>query len=274
MINSAKTTAATNDRDAELALLFAQWEAEQKRIDTRARILRFFGAAFFALCLCSITYWLWRIGDGQRMKGMEMIFVSVLGAFHAITIIVAANSPSNKLKDIGACIRRFDDVRAIPYVLQAYQSVSARNAAMSDYLINNLRNLKADNASLMKPHLGMIAALVILPKGYSDWQNVAQRRLVLSALEALKQVGDASVLTVIEKVAARTAKNKDEQKIIDSAQDCLEYLRARIAAETATETLLRPAMSHASAETLLRPARDVNAETAPMELLRVPHDTS
>ena len=73
---------------------------------------------------------------------------------------------------------------------------------------------------------------------------------VLALLKALEQVGDATSLPQVRRMAEST---HTRPQVADAARSCLPFLLMRIEQTRAASTLLRPAMPTKSDSTLLRP---------------------
>jgi|SRR5579871_1837107 len=133
------------------------------------------------------------------------------------------------------------------------------------------------------------ALLVLLPKiRLADWEQFtpAEREALVKALDrtwpvrtaallqALEQVGDASVLQRVEALTSelKNAEGKTARELAVAAEECLQSLRQRAEQSRQAQTLLRASQpwEGGQVETLLRPAQSAGATHAE-ELLRAVH---
>jgi hypothetical protein len=260
------TDAAT--LEAELTQLFQEWEKERQRAAAKVRKVRYLSAFCLGLGFCILAHSLALLADARWERGVITTSGAILTIIHsAIGLAARIEIPSKRVEAIAARIRGYEDIRVIPSALQIYHFYHGTNAATTEYLTRALPNLTANHALMMKPYLSLIAAIVAAPKANVTWDDVLRRKLAVAALEALKQVGDASILPTIEKVAVRKPKNSEDRKVIEAAQECLPYLQLRATATTQQETLLRASPSET--ENLVRPVHEMTIEATPQELLRV-----
>ena len=137
-------------------------------------------------------------------------------------------------------------------------------------LIRLLPRLKASDALLLKEHQRVILRTVLDMQGYKQWGKYYDARFLLAILAALTEIGDwKSAPTVL-----KLSQSARDPQLRQAAAECLPALQsiaekqvvgitllrassAADAANTAPETLLRPASptSDAQPETLLRPLK-------------------
>jgi hypothetical protein len=107
------------------------------------------------------------------------------------------------------------------------------------------------------------ALLIILAFPYKDVE------LTLAALKTLEQIGDASVIATVERLAAEPPATPNMKRVREAAKECLPYLRIHSDELKQAQTLLRPSETAASGtESLLRPAAQASTETPREQLLR------
>jgi hypothetical protein len=92
--------------------------------------------------------------------------------------------------------------------------------------------------------------------------------LILAVLSALEQVGDASAIPNVRKLANKGGIAAKELRVQEAARACLPLLLARAEQQQSPQTLLRAASAESiNSDTLLQPASG-NVNAAPEQLLR------
>ncbi len=164
-------------------------------------------------------------------------------------------------------MHKLRDIRTLPHELEAYERFEGKDEANSVALTLLLLKLKPSDARWIKPYLCTIAGLLGAHRLRDVSSDHQWLNLVLAAITALKNVGDVSVMPIVEKVANLRPHTENGQKVVRFAEDCLQTLRSRAEQTTVSQTLLRPLNSQDEAGELLRAARDT--EQHPDELLRI-----
>ena len=96
----------------------------------------------------------------------------------------------------------------------------------------------------------------------------APEDLQIATLKALEQVGNASFIPDVERLANMNPRTPSLLRVQGAAMECLPMLRANCGEVDAARTLLRAAHAEAARpDTLLRPANGA-AQTASRDLLR------
>lgn len=160
----------------------------------------------------------------------------------------------------------YQDPRAINTLVSTLATENRKTLRHShESLIEILPRLKAsdvgclDNMShaklrriLEKPVESMLHSdLIYIFGGWPD----REVELRIAILKAFEQVGDESDLAVVEKLCSREAKTDRGKRIRDAALECLPFLKIRVVASNASNTLLRGSSNPDNSETLLRPVR-------------------
>jgi hypothetical protein len=263
-----KHTPETDETNALLAEVIAQWSTERLHHSRRNRndwyrsigILMGSGIGFGI----ARTY-LERVSPMLSLVAQFVCaFVFLIGA----VCFVNYRSAAYWLPSILRQMRRFDDVRTLPYELQAYGWYGGKDEANIASITSLLLRLKPNDASLMKPHLSRIVSFLTENRLREVNHDRRWLRVILAGLTALKNVGDNSVIPAVEKVAEMKAVTGNEARVVVFAKDCLQTLRNRAEQQTISQTLLRPANSLREEGELLRAA--ISTEQNSDELLRAP----
>jgi len=94
--------------------------------------------------------------------------------------------------------------------------------------------------------------------------------LTLSVLKALEQIGDESLIPVVEKLAKERPATREAEEIQEAARACLPFLRLHAEDARQAKTLLRaadPSASHDAGDLLL-PVTETESILPPEQLLR------
>lgn len=271
-----------NTSELEIKLLQAEWKRTYQGLKRGvicgyfASLLLFSGSAWATVR--SLRDLIQAGNDHLPMMflraGLLFLFWGVIALICGICF-VRNGDPSWHIATVLTKIQKSDDVRLIGCALEADEVLSGKNETHTVYLSHALLRLTPDDAPMMKPYLPRLILYITLNFGDETWSNSRRQRLAVVALVALKNVGDAGVIPLVEKAATRGFKTPEEQRFVKFAQDCLEHLRERAAHAQIAQTLLRPASDDgAHAQSLLRPAQDAANDSQPQELLRVPDDTT
>ncbi len=184
----------------------------------------------------------------------------------------AADNAGARVRAASALVRS-GDPRAVSALAIAYHADMATRGVAGPGLKEMLPRLRASDAAHITPE-GMKALLGLL-RG-PDYS------LTIAVLNTLQQVGDARAIPAVEAVEAETAPptrlwswwpqvwygewvgNPSWDEVRKAARECLPFLRERVEQERQRTTLLRAADT--APESLLRPAQD--HDTPPEQLLR------
>lgn len=142
-----------DDLDALLFEIIAEWDAERSR---QRRLTRWESVKSIAILMLS--------GFGVGFAWKFLVFISfilvfvVLFASGFVFLIGAGCFLSNResvsrLQSVLTQMRGFNDVRILPYELEAYEWFEGRNKANTASITSLLLKLKPSDAPLMKPHL-------------------------------------------------------------------------------------------------------------------------
>jgi hypothetical protein len=258
-------TLAQEERAAFLARLKQQAQRQKRRYKT-LYAAHFVGVTLYvAIRLATHTHLL--------PKDPWRDFASLIPLVYIISIFGALVA-GRKWKRSALELTSTDDRSSIGPLIEAYmassigreqQSGEQQNAIL-DTLIDQLPRLQASDAHLIdteqRKSLNRLlgSMLVTLTKDRS--------RLACAILKAYEQIGDSAALPLVEQIASGAKTGKDEA-VCKAAQECLPFLRQRLAAEQANQQLLRAADGNlTSADTLLRPAASSTSVTASQQLLR------
>jgi hypothetical protein len=168
-------------------------------------------------------------------------------------------SKSHRLKNLLGIVSNLDDKRLIGPLLQAQRYHEVRSA-IHDALGNLLPQLQHSDALLLNE-----TERTLLYQSL----NSKNSEYVLTVLKALEQIGDGKALPYVEKLAYPADKqHKQNETVMQAAQECLVFLKQRVEQQQISQSLLRPSDKAAAVpDTLLRPASATqNVETA--QLLR------
>ncbi len=198
-------------------------------------------------------------------------FSGIGGMFSWIGGVAAvAYRASGTQKQAAQALKDFDDVRAVPRLLELmdYQDPELYPTA-KELLIHLLPRLMASDAAILTPeHVKQLNRLA--EKGAHARRSVDRTDsmpLRLNALRALEQVGDATSVEVVERIIASDRTPPDLRM---EAQEALPAVRQRARNSELAGTLLR-AGAAAPAERLLRAATS-KPEAYSGELLRAQAD--
>jgi len=157
---------------------------------------------------------------------------------------------------------RLGDLRAVGALARLAQdrerevAKSGHNALMA--LLQKGDSLQEGNADALGPN-GLTELAVLLRR--------KDHFLTQAILQVFRKVGDARILSAVEKLAQDYTRNRD---LREEARELLPILKERIAREEVRTTLLRAADGGAgySSENLLRPVTGQRATEPPEQLLR------
>jgi hypothetical protein len=254
----------------EVDALYAEMEqTSQRMLHHGKRMARsmYIVAAFCGLyALLSVTMLRWHIY-------LPLWSSYLLGLFPAI-VIVCFSAKLPKTKDYLQALDSLansDDLRAIgPLASVLHETESHRQShrrrAFLQTLTRLLPRLQATDTSLFTEKQ-QASLYYMLQAEYSS--SLADFQIAV--LKAFEQVGGLQALPHVERLAAMTPttkNNKNKQRVMKAAQECLLYLRQRADQERSGQTLLRASQrSDPDPIVLLRPAT-ATREVKPQELLR------
>ena len=179
--------------------------------------------------------------------------------FNMFTWFGGAVAASQSHKKAASELAEIDDIRAVGPLAESLD-IDDRSvrALVQSGLIRLLPRLQASDASLLNA-----TQRACLNRALNGSNEV----LVLSVLKAYEQVGEETALPFVEKLATETAHTTRSSHITKAAQECREFLRARVERQRASQTLLRGASAiDVAPDTLLRPAQETGSD--PEQLLR------
>lgn len=267
--NLPHSSTAQDALDAEQILQILQEEANNYRIQQDA--LRGVQVVFLTLIvLLTATYigiWLTKGRLAFDEFGYFFIFISLLGSMAAIT---------PRHKEAATRMAQLQDIRAVGLLTETLEtSDQDLRRVVQQALPGLLRRLQASDAHLLDAHQRKI-----LNRLLRRARQEKNKELVLAVLKACEQVGDASALPEVERLANMPdPKDAPFRQVVQAARECLPYLKVRVEQERAGQTLLRasgPEQTITTAsDALLRPAQEAGT-TLPEELLRstdarIPH---
>jgi hypothetical protein len=161
-------------------------------------------------------------------------------------------------------------VKAIPALFATLEYTFFRRQGRAVYsaLTILLPQMKASDAHLLTSDAHQNIALWTFGKAGIVRRDIFGPEIAVASLEALGQIGNASLIPAVEQLAKKKARTPGQEKVKQAALECLPILRARCAEMATARTLLRASHSEdARPDTLLRPASG-SAQTNPAELLR------
>ncbi len=260
------TTVPPTGQEAE-ANLAAQAEVsevvtrEVSRIRRRHRLMTFSGLlpliSIICFQICSLVVYAiaeralfeWML-IGDLVLDFVLLVAALLSIGGQVFSVWANRGSARRLATL-------DDPRAIAPLLETYEkSLFWKESEVKQTLIRLLRNVKASDADIV----GASGRKWLVRKLKGERWSSDSADLNIAILKALEQIGDASDVPVIERLA-KSARHPDVRR---AALECLPALMERTAPEQNRQTLLRPAIASCD---LLRPAHGV-AEPDPQTLLR------
>lgn len=171
--------------------------------------------------------------------------------------------PRRMYRSLSNLLNGIHDVRFLSPALAMW--VYASDAPSIQYtlrhlLIRLLEQVRASDAPLITPEAKKQIVAMLSP--------LVSQELVIAALKALGQIGDASVLFAVRSVRTGAMTNQNTE-LIAAATECIELIEANGSARQQAQTLLRASGPNVAApNTLLRAAIATNEATAPEQLLR------
>lgn len=130
-------------------------------------------------------------------------------------------------------------------------------------MISLLPRMKASDAALLSPEQRFFLNRALKSKDTA---------LTLAILKAWEQVGDASAIGKVEKLAEGRGRGERIPKVVEAAKDCLPALRQSAERQQIGSQLLRPSDGNLTpSDVLLRPAMP-HAPTEPSNQLLRPID--
>ena len=161
-------------------------------------------------------------------------------------------------------------INAVPALLEMLFAPGTPQHRQPIYaaLLPLLPLLRPENASLLNHiHRRMLNRMLRLGTAYVVDNNMGNS-MRFAILKALAQVGDATSLATVERLANATARTPERETLKQAAIECLPMLKANLSTVQSTQTLLRASNAPAATpDTLLRPTEHV-PDTAPQTLLR------
>lgn len=278
--HAAEATAETTAHDAELEAELGR-EARGVRQNMRRTAV---GISAVALALSAIMLL------AKHLAGMESVarfttspafLATFMVLWTAVCVLLAAGTlkPQRRRARLVEAVARRDDIGAAGALMDglSMDSPRARRVA-AERLIHLLPLVRASDADQFTPErrarLNRILATPVESALYKDVRDLfrpavdREVRLRVAILRALEQVGDASALPAVQRLARQTPRTPGERAIHAAANECLPSLQARADHDRRSRTLLRAADSPAPASALLRPA--ASGETPVERLLRPP----
>jgi hypothetical protein len=167
-------------------------------------------------------------------------------------------------KVVARKLSKLDDVRCIGRLADALEwpDMTVRHFAIAA-LTRLLPRVRASDNILQTPQQrANLARMLVL-------SNARQHAdLLVGILAALQQVGDASALPAVRQLAAAQPASIRERIVCDAARDCLPYLQQRARLAQSSQTLLRASSAaETGSDTLVRPVVSLGL-TDPEQLLR------
>lgn len=232
-------TAAVPDELNEKALKLLELRGGKSRPAMRKGVFQAMAVAFLPIAT---------FGFMAGMASGEWLLCLTMLSLAAMSLFLWKSVLTDDVKEAGYWVSKSDDIRAVGPLADMlswpdprYWETAARGLARL------LPKLKAsDSALLNESQRQAIYEKMTL-------RNARSHRLFLeAALAALEQVGDASSVPAVSRLASSRPRNDAEKKIVSRAAECLEALQARLERGDVPNRLLRPAASNIGNETLLR----------------------
>ncbi len=255
-----------NSLDELLALL----ADERRKTLKKRRFVKIFLGFYLSLFVIMLIGVLTR-----SLHGLGGIFNS-FGSFTGM--IVGMYAATQKQKKGVQALAEFDDVRAVPRLIEMleYNDNDLRNDAAM-LLEKLLPRLQASDAPLLAPeHHAILNRLLAgklgLKRNWTKQFQATAEQLQITTLRALQQVGDASSLPIVMELA-EDAHRTTHVDVMAAAKECLPFLQMRVENQRLTQTLLRASDgNHTATDVLLRPAMSTASSTPANQLLRVAPD--
>ena len=257
------------EADAEAARLVTERLDEITTRANRAR-RRVRTACLAAVCSILSIFVLSALGVALQDPRLFMLggcfVVLALAATLVMVGFIIWGSPKFDVDEIA----RMGGVRAIVPLFSALQNTAPakQRQAIHSALVLLLPQMKASDANLLTP----FARLTINSwlRDINEWNPERSRfdDLCIATLKALEQVGDASAIPSVERLATKRMYTQAGREVQQAALECLPMLRANCGEVEIARTLLRASQSEdVRPDTLLRPASN-SGQTGSAELLR------
>lgn len=222
-----------------------------------------FLAATWGIIVPYLAYWAYNwYCDGSPLEHKASFLIGA-GALGCTQLYRLALSP----KQVKAAkqLAKESDVHGVGALAEALEwpDTQVRRIA-GNALISLLPQLRASDAGLLGPRQRECLHNVLKMRNAAS-----ESALMLAILKAWEQVGDASALPVVERLARSSALTNRQRRVRDAALQCLPYLHNRADATRGHQTLLRASSPSeiAPVEVLLRPAQ-ASVESDSGQLLR------
>ena len=259
-----RTPAALHNADTEMvSRLLPVFEAETRRYQRRVRSairLGVTGAILVTLVNTVAVAVAAQLGTEFPLAitvGMMTLYVLLLLA--GVILPLRSGARRNSLREL---LVRCDDVRVVGPLTEMLASSDSETRRMSAAMLTELLpRLQSTGARLLDAEQIALLGDVLRNGAREDHE------LAVAIVRAFAQVGDSSVLPLVERIADSPAHTRRRRRLKAEAEACLPFLQAHVRQEQASRTLLRAsAPGSGGPDTLLRPAGSANSD--PGQLLR------
>ena len=268
MAAGTESVAAT-ETTAKNTRLDTEHSAHLRRLKQRYRrrnALTALGLLTFVLAI-PIAFWffLWWLPDATPSVRNGFLFIAAI-MLSPIVNMINRRKPLLQENDMV----RVGGIEAVGSLLEMLDiAVDSKDIeALHPMLISRLIKMKSSDITYLTSRQRKILLNHLWSNADLHGTNPTWPNFCLAALKALEQIGVASDIATVEKIAGMNAETPNRVRIRDAAVECLPLLKIRAGMVAESKTLLRAsAPEKAGGDTLLRPASGPN-DARPKELLR------
>ena len=261
--------AAIEKEDAQTTQTVPHWLAKIQRKAQRDktnfwRVYIFLQLFFFVPLLLTGAFPVMRNGH-FNLPVLLMLFTPAIG-MALMTLRFAFKKPNWNAEEVA----RVGGVQAVGTLIDLLQVPKAPRQMTPLYaaLTDILPRMKASDAGMLTSAQRKTLHLTLRSESSFSVNPAVVFRYRLAVLKALEQIGDASALPLVTRLAKGRARTANQKAIKTAAQDCLPLLTANSGGLEANKTLLRASSPEETGkETLLRPAAFA-PDPNPNQLLR------
>lgn len=213
-----------------------------------------------AMAIGGIGLALFSMLHGANHPPSPQMLMSLIGS--VVIMIFFAMRGLYTQRNLTQSLMHTDDLRLVAPLLESAASSEMGGEVAAMILTSLLSRLRASDAELLDT-----PARANLNRALTTHRRNIE--FVLATLQALQQVGDATALPTVQKLAESRGRSAAAQRVRAAAQECLPFLQQRAAQAQASQTLLRASDSLAiPSDTLLRPAQSGNTPVEEKTMLR------
>lgn len=233
-------------------------------LEARNRRIRFWQSQIIYGLVC---FWVITLGSLLHIPrgGWYGMFQAVGMMLGSMSSMFYARWTDDARSQLSVLMSQAEDVRFVAPMLRLGHTLPSKEAeVLQTALIRLLPQIRASDAPNWSKE---DKATLLLP--FKSLNN--PKDLITGCFKALEQIGDASAIPAVKKLAERAFQD-NRKDVWQAAQDCLLYLQSNTGRFQQAETLLRSSdVTTARSDTLLRPAASTS-DTVPAEQLLRPKE--